>query len=265
MSNQVLSRSADAPPLAYGFRYLQGSDPLLESIHSLERAAVAITSRIQLTAWVQGPLRTLIPHEKALVGYGHVGYSTSLIDHVHAVDLDDSYFGTIHSAVQQRVSPVMAKWMQLRAPQIILPSNFCRVAHDRWHQNFKRHQLENGLFDASIETGSGRMSFIKLFNVGSSLEGGVNVLAQCVTPLLADIWKRIESHIHEERLLPHRRSSSSLTPAEHLVTSWLRKGKTNWEIGQILGKSEFTVKTQVQRMLKKTGLESRHALAASDH
>lgn len=52
-----------------------------------------------------------------------------------------------------------------------------------------------------------------------------------------------------------------LTRAEREVLTWLRLGRSNREIGLILEKSEFTVKTQVQQMLAKTGLDNRLQLA----
>jgi two-component system response regulator DevR len=52
-----------------------------------------------------------------------------------------------------------------------------------------------------------------------------------------------------------------LTRAEREVLTWVRLGRSNREIGLILEKSEFTVKTQVQQMLAKTGLDNRLQLA----
>ena len=54
---------------------------------------------------------------------------------------------------------------------------------------------------------------------------------------------------------------SRLTPAERAVLECLMDGRTNKEIGRILCKSEFTVKTQIQRMLEKTGLDNRTQLS----
>ena len=49
----------------------------------------------------------------------------------------------------------------------------------------------------------------------------------------------------------------SLTKAEQAVFHWLRQGKTNWEIAHILNKSEWTVKTQVQHILRKLDARNR--------
>jgi DNA-binding CsgD family transcriptional regulator len=53
----------------------------------------------------------------------------------------------------------------------------------------------------------------------------------------------------------------SFTRAELEVLRWLRIGRSNRDIAVILSKSEFTVKTQVQQMLAKTGLDNRVQLA----
>lgn len=56
-------------------------------------------------------------------------------------------------------------------------------------------------------------------------------------------------------------TDATLTDAELRVLRWIRVGRTNREIGEILCRSEFTIKTQVQRMLAKTGLDNRLQLA----
>ncbi len=70
-----------------------------------------------------------------------------------------------------------------------------------------------------------------------------------------DAKVRIESRAKNEPLL------SKLTPAEREVVSWISKGKTNPEIAQILGSSKFTVKTHVQRIYSKLGVNSRVTLS----
>jgi DNA-binding CsgD family transcriptional regulator len=55
-----------------------------------------------------------------------------------------------------------------------------------------------------------------------------------------------------------------LSPAEKEIIYWLKFGKTNSEIAQILGKSEHTIKTQIHKTLIKTGAVNRTALAFLD-
>jgi DNA-binding NarL/FixJ family response regulator len=51
-----------------------------------------------------------------------------------------------------------------------------------------------------------------------------------------------------------------LTPREQDVLEWLRQGKSNWVIGQLVGISEHTVKHIVSVILHKYGVSSRYEL-----
>lgn len=249
---------------SHGFLATRDRDSMLDSIAHLQATAVHISNRTQLNDWVQGPLHALIPHQKAILGFGQVGYSTIRVDLAHTLGFAEDYFAATYANAQTPTCPVMSKWLQQRMPQSFRPDHFCRTTHSRWHNNVALHQIENGVFDGSVEYAAGRLSFIMLLNVERSLESAANLLSKCVTPLLADICKPIGEHAHKPGAASMTQVSSPLTPAEREVHRWLRQRKTNWEIGHILGKSESTVKTQVQKMLKKTGLESRHALAACE-
>jgi DNA-binding CsgD family transcriptional regulator len=56
--------------------------------------------------------------------------------------------------------------------------------------------------------------------------------------------------------------SLGLTPRETQVLTWITQGKTNYEIGVILGVSTRTVCKHVQRVLNKLSVENRTAAAA---
>jgi DNA-binding response OmpR family regulator/DNA-binding CsgD family transcriptional regulator len=61
----------------------------------------------------------------------------------------------------------------------------------------------------------------------------------------------------------HKRlSGASLTPRETEVLSWLAKGKTNRDIGDILGMSPRTVNKHLEHIFEKLGVETRTAAAA---
>jgi DNA-binding CsgD family transcriptional regulator len=53
-----------------------------------------------------------------------------------------------------------------------------------------------------------------------------------------------------------------LTPKEIEILSWVKEGKTNWEIAQIQDVSERTVKFHVANILQKLGASTRaHAVS----
>ena len=51
--------------------------------------------------------------------------------------------------------------------------------------------------------------------------------------------------------------SNLLTPREREVLSWVSEGKSNWEVGQIVGCVEQTVKKHLQHIYRKLGVENR--------
>lgn len=66
------------------------------------------------------------------------------------------------------------------------------------------------------------------------------------------------------RTLPSNGASPPLTLTEREieVIKWMRQGKTNWEISQILHISENTVKFHVKNIIRKLEVSTRtHAVA----
>lgn len=61
---------------------------------------------------------------------------------------------------------------------------------------------------------------------------------------------------------PSRLANAALTPREIEVLSWLAKGKTNRDIGDILGMSHRTVNKHLEHIFEKLGVETRAAAAA---
>ncbi|VWX63009.1 Two component transcriptional regulator, LuxR family [Burkholderiales bacterium 8X] len=59
-----------------------------------------------------------------------------------------------------------------------------------------------------------------------------------------------------------RLTEAALTPRETEVLSWLAKGKTNRDIGEILGTSPRTVNKHLEHIFEKLGVETRSAAAA---
>ncbi len=255
----------DEPSWAPGFHSGKTRNSRRDLLCRVVREGAAIHTRSQLEAWVRGRLRALIPHEHALLGFGQIDRTTIRIDHHIAVDLPETYISAMHAANRSGENQIITKWRDRRVPQIISLADFHGGVHSRWIENLHRHQIESAIFDAHVETVSMRASFIKLLNPSQPTDVDAAVLAQFVTPLLARIWTRLDPPVPIARAPHTRRAAPALTTAEREVVRWLREGKTNWEIGEILGKSELTVKTQVQTMLRKTGVKNRHALAAREY
>ena len=94
------------------------------------------------------------------------------------------------------------------------------------------------------------------------------------TPIKAEnylLMTYLMPHFHETYLRVHKIASSNCCPQqrqteqnagdftdrEREVLQWLTRGKTNWEIGTILGISERTVKFHLNHIFQKLGATNR--------
>ncbi len=111
-------------------------------------------------------------------------------------------------------------------------------------------------------------------NVPANLDDLLGQSAKASPLLLArqKIWASIDSVTEAKQALlvtPPQRTSSekttklieALTPTEREVFKWVQLGKTNPEIAQILGSKAPTIKTHVQRIYRKLGINTRVGLA----
>lgn len=81
-----------------------------------------------------------------------------------------------------------------------------------------------------------------------------------------DIMSIVSPHLHQALLRAAKETQprlfSSLSSREKEVISWIKEGKTNWEISVILGISERTVKFHVQNIERKlNAVNKTHAIA----
>jgi CheY-like chemotaxis protein/DNA-binding CsgD family transcriptional regulator len=99
----------------------------------------------------------------------------------------------------------------------------------------------------SIEHGSKRLTFRLHQQIGDS-EGGGD-------------WLIIMQEVSDESIIEMIALSFKVTPKEAEVLYWVVKGKTNRDIGDILGSSPMTVKKHLERVFAKLGVETRTAAA----
>ena len=98
-----------------------------------------------------------------------------------------------------------------------------------------------------IEQGTRRLGFRLHQQTGDS-EGGGD-------------WLIVMREVSDTAVIEAMSLSFKLTAREAEVLYWLVKGKTNKDIGEILGSSPMTVKKHLERVFVKLGVETRTAAA----
>ena len=67
--------------------------------------------------------------------------------------------------------------------------------------------------------------------------------------------------VSDQAVIQAMRDAFTLTLREAEVLHWVVKGKTNKDVGDILGSSPMTVKKHLERVFVKLGVETRTAAA----
>jgi DNA-binding CsgD family transcriptional regulator len=216
--------------------------------------------RAGIVAWIRSNLREAIPHQSALVLRGSAHSLGFTIDDSTCVDVPQGYLAVVLSPSGRIHCPVSSRWFQSRTPQY-LDANCAPDDIDRtWLQSFRIHGLRNCALYGYVDERAGRLTLLSLYNTPGPHEFATREEGTLVA-----------QHLHEMLAtakgcgVAREGGLHLLTRAELAVLRWLGAGRTNKEIGKILCKSEFTVKTHVQRMLEKTGLDNRLQLSKLAH
>ena len=249
--------------LAAGFHDRRDLAPSQDSVARVSCSMQAIESEGDIIAWVQGPLRELIPHQCAIFAYGFSHSLGITLERKFCVDLSATYFDAISLPNGQLRSPVLEKWLRLsdsmevdiNAPEWSRAQN--------WRANFVRFGLRNGIADGYQDQASGLFVFGFLLNLNGPHWVNLRLLHDVAIEQVFRAWQRVIAREVAKQGLLACKAVVTLTRAESEVVRWVRVGKTNEEIGIILGKSGHTVKTQVQAILEKTSLRNRILLATS--
>jgi DNA-binding CsgD family transcriptional regulator len=229
----------------------------------LTALAAEVYTRAQLREWVRGPLREVLPHQHALLAFGRRHSLGIKLDNLVAVDLPESYMAVIQDAPDVLESPALERWFILREPIRISADMLFPQYGAKWSDNFQLHGMRDVIVDGHLLRGATNVTLIKLYNCSSQVVISLSVIREALLATLNEIWARItqvEALTRTDKL----RIVQALSPAEKEIIYWLKFGKTNSEIAQILGKSEHTIKTQIHKTLIKTGAVNRTALALLD-
>jgi DNA-binding CsgD family transcriptional regulator len=197
-------------------------------------AGVAVRAPHEFFLWTQGQLQALLPHQ-ALVC-------------VHALVLAPAAL----AALEDRVDGLALRM-----------ARHCRQGH-RMPASFQEEMRSLG-FDNALVHGSGAMA-------GANTVFLLFGMPQAPGPRQARFLELIVAHLHLALLrLPMAAAPAQRVPVaaarplstrETEILRWLAEGKSNYEVGCILGISAATVKNHLQRIYRTLGVSNRtHALA----
>lgn len=169
--------------------------------------------------------------------------------HVWTHGLPSRYVGAARD-IPDLGCPLLSHWLIIRTPQTATPED--RIINPETRALLRANRLEaislHGHIDESM-----RVSFFALYFAKKPSRQKKAAHENMMEQLMVQVHRlvyRIEPP-------PVRVNALDLTRSEKEIMDWVGMGKSNWEIAQILGRSEWTIKTHLRNIFRKLDVTSR--------
>jgi len=218
--------------------------------------SLRVTRRDQLFSWLQGSFQYLFPHEVMICGISASAGEDFVFETFSSIRYPESCARVATCANNGVVWRVMSLWQNARRPLLLggglLPGDYGNylVPFMDEEANLMAVELHNIAAHGMVGQNGSISTFFCFSRVPKQPGKGHARLLELLMPYLHSALVRVIGHSGEAQL-------KQLTDREQEVLQWVKKGKTNWEIAQILGISLYTVKNHVQSILRKLNVQNR--------
>ena len=226
---------------------------LLRSIES----ALQVRRRRQFFLWSQGQLQGLLPHEIMIcIQYG-VSDEVLHVECLHSVVLDAAemdYLCNPHDGLAVRLAHHCR--VEETLPCII------KTRQDESHPMSRlRVEMDGKKLGSTLVHGTeqlpGGASFFAVFGLHDAPTSRHTFFVELLLPYLHILLHRVVSNADVGSVVANSSIARPVTNREVDVLRWVKEGKSNYEIGIILGISGLTVKNHLQKIYKKLNVQNR--------
>jgi transcriptional regulator EpsA len=233
---------------------------LLRAIES----GLRVGSGRQFFLWTQGQVQALLPHQVLACLQFAPGGALQRLECVHGTVLAPAAWDALASRHDGLALRIARHCMQGAHLPALLDGAGSGAGSGEGGQGALdgfRAELAGAGFDSVLVHGTGRTaegaSVFVLFGLPMRPNARHAYFLELLLPHLHLALVRLPA-----RMPAGRAPARALSVRETEIVGWLREGKSNDEMGQILGISALTVKNHLQRIYRALGVSNRaHALA----
>jgi transcriptional regulator EpsA len=216
-------------------------------------ASRRVTLRHHFFSWIHGPVQSLIPHEILLCGVAdESGYLLHQRFTACRYFKDDHYHRVIHPG-DGLISQLAQEWQACGEPRLIAGQH---EDSGNWTARLTDLELKNVAFHGMGWTNGQIKGYASFSRVRVPFDSRLELYLDILLPHLLSTLARMLSHESRTGTLS-RRPAGLITAREVEVLTWVRDGKTNDEIADILGLSMLTVKNHLRHAMKKLVVRTR--------
>lgn len=222
-------------------------------------ASLRVATRAQFFTWSQGLLLNLIRHRVLLCAIRRGGERGFVLDSFSTLVANSGVFGELLGRDASLVPVLADRWVQRHfQPLACSLGELADVSGSAGLRELAKagaaELLVHGCHDAD-----GEVVGLTVFACAADSIGPRELyLSQLLNPLLHAAWVRTQTRkgpFDERAATPG--NGCILTERERGILRWVYLGKSNGEIGAILGISALTVKNHVQKILRKLNVVNR--------
>lgn len=216
-------------------------------------ASRRVTLRHHFFSWIHGPVQSLIPHEILLCGLAdEQGYLLHERFTACRYFKDDHFHRVIHPG-DGLINQLSQEWKPFGEPRLIA------ARHEDcggWHARLADLELKNVAFHGMSWVNGQIKGYASFSRVRIPFDARLELYLDILLPhLLATLGRVLANEAHTR--IDSKRSAGLITAREVEVLTWVRDGKTNDEIADILGLSMLTVKNHLRHAMKKLVVRTR--------
>lgn len=216
--------------------------------------------------FTKGRIRDILPHQIAM--FGLCGIREAKVIRLINVDFPHAYLRRIMRSDQTVKDGLFKDWIRGRCSEISESPADAPLGGlvDRIYgtASFACHGIKD--LDGLVST------YFVFANIDSQAPPIQSDLVRLIVPYLHETLMRLLSaspddvhevvaaeraHTHHGEVDPYQLGANDVTDREQEILWWISSGKTNWEIGQVLHISEYTVKNHVQNTMRKLSVATR--------
>ena len=237
------------------FVFLHAHD--LEHLAVTIEAAMRLRSRTQLFLWAQGALQGFIPHETLLCAYGDIAKMQLKFEHFSRKVIDEKVVLCIADPANGLMPRMVDDWLrQGGAPTCFSQGGETQTGRRQLLSDLNKCGFENVMGHGVREIQGEYGSFFAFVGLNDRPSARDMYLLELLMPHLhLALHRMLESE--GRGTSPAIAPTSLLSKREIQVLHWVKNGKTNPEIGQILGISPLTAKNHVQKIMRKLKVTNR--------
>jgi transcriptional regulator EpsA len=230
----------------------------LESLLLNIDASLRVHSRPQLFGWAQGLLQNLVPHELLLCAVREDRALTYQVDCFASPWIDSERIRALFQQDVELVAGLVRRWIEGEFHPIVWPVRSADApAPGEFAAELQGIGADSLMVHGTYDSLGKPASLFVLGAMSGDLGAEQGFLLELIVPFLHLAWMRSQLARPLEDIQAAAHAPDLLTVREKEILRWIHLGKSNFEIGTILGISPLTVKNHVQKILRKLNVRNR--------